>query len=128
MWLDVNPSSGVPLYVQIVDQIREAVARGVLSPGERLPSVRDLAHQLTINPNTAARAYQELEKKGVVVTRQGRGTFVCKDYQPRRRESLWEGIDALIGQLVVQALWAQVTESELVERVKMKYREVKSDE
>lgn len=127
MWLDVNPSSGVPIYVQISTQIREAVASGALSLGERLPSVRELARQLTINPNTAAKAYEELERKGIVVKRRGRGTFVRQDCQPASRDAAREGIDPMIRQLVLQALWANMTEPELLRRVRMKYREVKSD-
>jgi len=127
MWLDIKPSSGVPIYVQISTQIRQAVASGALSSGERLPSVRELARQLTINPNTAAKAYDELERKGIVAKRRGRGTFVREDCQPASREAAWEGIDPMIRQLVVQALWADMTEPELLRRVKMKYREVKND-
>ncbi|HTV75160.1 MAG TPA: GntR family transcriptional regulator [Candidatus Acidoferrales bacterium] len=74
----VDPRSGVPLYVQLRDQMKRAVALGVLSPGERLPTVKALALELTINPNTVARVYRELENEGVIETSPGRGSFVAR--------------------------------------------------
>jgi GntR family transcriptional regulator len=74
----VDPRSGVPLYIQLRDQVRRAVALGVLAPGERLPTVKALALALTINPNTVARVYRELESEGVIETSPGRGSFVAR--------------------------------------------------
>jgi GntR family transcriptional regulator len=76
MQLTIDPKSGVPFYRQIIDQIQFAIADGRLSCGDRLPTVRQLAVELKINPNTVARAYQELEIKGVVSTQMGTGTFI----------------------------------------------------
>ena len=67
-----------PIYAKIIDGFREQIATGVLQPGEKLPSVRDLAAELTINPNTIQRAYRQLEMEGWIVTMQGKGCFVCK--------------------------------------------------
>jgi GntR family transcriptional regulator len=72
----IDPQSGVPFYRQIIDQIQFAIADGRLGCGDRLPTVRQLAVDLKINPNTVARAYQELEIKGVVSTQMGTGTFI----------------------------------------------------
>ncbi len=72
----VQPGSGEPLYQQLVRQVKHAVATGVLSGGEQLPTVRDLAVELVINPNTVARAYRELERDGLLESVRGRGTFV----------------------------------------------------
>jgi GntR family transcriptional regulator len=72
----IDPKSGVPFYRQIIEQVKYAIARGVLEPGERLPTVRQLAVDLSINPNTVIRAYRELEIEGVLDTQQGSGTFV----------------------------------------------------
>ena len=72
----IDPRSGVPLYIQLVDQVKRAVALGTLSPGEQLPTVKALALDLTINPNTVAKAYRELERDGVIETAAGRGSFV----------------------------------------------------
>lgn len=90
MWLKVDAGSGVPLYLQIMESIQQAVDTGYLGPGEQLPSVRELAVDLIISPNTVARAYRELEREGFIVTSQGRGTFISSgvgDVSRRRRRA-----------------------------------------
>jgi GntR family transcriptional regulator len=72
----IDNKSGVPFYRQIIEQIKFGISRGRLSPGDRLPTVRQLAVNLSINPNTVIRAYRELEIEGVLETHQGSGTFV----------------------------------------------------
>lgn len=74
--LTVDTRSGVPIYLQIIEQIKRSVALGVLEPGEQLPTVKQLALDLTVNPNTVARAYRELERDEVIQTATGRGSFV----------------------------------------------------
>jgi GntR family transcriptional regulator len=104
MQFQIDSASRTPIYRQLVGQIREAVARGRLSPESRLPSVRDLSRQLVINPNTVARVYTELEREGVLNTRPGLGVFVA---QPRsdltkraRRERLTTSVDELLTEAV----------------------------
>lgn len=77
MFLHLNPSSGLPIYLQIQSQVKQAVAAGALLPSDPLPSVRKLAADLRINPNTVARAYQELEREEVIRSVPGGGTFVA---------------------------------------------------
>jgi GntR family transcriptional regulator len=72
----VDPHTGVPIYLQLIEQVKRSVALGVLTAGERLPTVKQLAFDLTINPNTVARAYRELERDGIIETSVGRGSFV----------------------------------------------------
>jgi GntR family transcriptional regulator len=76
LFISIDPSSGLPIYLQIAQQIKTAVAMGRLQPEEPLPSVRQLAVELAVNPNTVARAYLDLEIEGVIYKRQGAGTFV----------------------------------------------------
>ena len=76
-----------PIYVQIIDGYREQIATGILQPGDRLPSVRELAASLTINPNTIQRAYRQLEMEGWIVTMQGKGCFVCSVPSVSQRET-----------------------------------------
>ena len=76
------PNSDLPLFAQIVRQFRQAMAEGRLRPGDQLPTVRDLAVELLVNPNTVAKAYQELEKAGSIVARRGAGTFVADGASP----------------------------------------------
>ena len=77
---------GRPIYIQIVDDLRQQIALGVLPPGEKLPSVRDLAAQLSINPNTIQRAYRQLEMEGWICTVAGKGCFACEKPSQAREE------------------------------------------
>ena len=77
---------GRPIYIQIVDDLRQQIALGVLPPGEKLPSVRDLAAQLSINPNTIQRAYRHLEMEGWICTVAGKGCFACEKPSQAREE------------------------------------------
>lgn len=80
MGFHINTASRVPIYQQLAQQIREVIARGELQPEASLPSVRQLSRELVVNPNTVARAYTELEREGLLVSRPGRGIYVA---QPR---------------------------------------------
>jgi GntR family transcriptional regulator len=71
-----NTSSGVPIYLQLMEQVKHAIETGALRPGEQLPGIRPLAEELVINPNTVAKAYRELEHEGVIELRHGAGAFV----------------------------------------------------
>jgi GntR family transcriptional regulator len=77
MQLNIDPASSRPVYVQVIDQIKRDIALSRLIQGDRLPTVRDLAIRLAINPNTMAKAYKLLEQEGVIVTRAGAGAFVA---------------------------------------------------
>ncbi|HEV2360610.1 MAG TPA: GntR family transcriptional regulator [Acidimicrobiales bacterium] len=83
----LDPRSGVPAYRQLVDQVRQAVLLGILRPGDRLPSVRDVVSQVSINPNTVHRAYRDLEMSGDVEGKQGLGTFVAETIPTGRRSA-----------------------------------------
>jgi GntR family transcriptional regulator len=100
--IHIAPSDGVPIYLQIVNQVKYHVASGRLKPGEELPPIRVLAEQLLINPNTVARAYRELETAGVVTKRRTAGTYVSDARSPlARRERLrilTQRVDALIAE------------------------------
>jgi GntR family transcriptional regulator len=72
----IDPKSGVPFYRQIIERVKYGIARGLLAPGDQLPTVRQLAADLSVNPNTVIRAYREMEIEGVLDTQQGSGTFV----------------------------------------------------
>ena len=76
MQIRISTTDGVPIYLQIVNQVKYLMASGRLSPGEQLPPVRKLAEDLVVNPNTVARAYRELETLGVITTRRGAGVYV----------------------------------------------------
>jgi GntR family transcriptional regulator len=100
--LHISANDGVPIYVQIVNQVKYLVASGRLAPGEEMPPIRVLAERLLVNPNTVARAYRELEQAGVVTKRRTAGTYVSDAGSPlARRERLrilTERIDALLAE------------------------------
>src|SRR3954449_6027436 len=102
MQIHISPSDGVPIYLQIVNQIKYLVSSGRLTPGEELPPIRSLAERLVINPNTVARAYRELEVEGLVEKRRTAGTFVsvgAPRLSKRERIKLLDGrIDALLAE------------------------------
>jgi len=102
MHIRISANDGVPIYLQVVNQVKYLVASGRLEPGAELPPIRVLADRLLINPNTVARAYRELEVAGVVVKRGTTGTFVSDTGSPlARREKnriLTERIDALLAE------------------------------
>ena len=100
IWLDVDPRSGVPLYVQIVQQIKHAIEVGALQPGEQLPTVRQLSGDLTIAPNTIVKAYNELQAMSLIESRAGVGTVVAANLNgslhQERTEALFERLRAVV--------------------------------
>jgi GntR family transcriptional regulator len=80
-----NPASGVPIYLQLMEQVKHAVETGALRPGEQLPGIRPLAEELVINPNTVAKAYRELEHQGVIELRHGAGAFVSGNTRAKKQ-------------------------------------------
>src|SRR4051812_8756327 len=100
MQLRISTDDGVPIYLQIVNQIKYLIASGRLAPGEEIPAIRTLAQQLLVNPNTVARAYLELEREGVVAKKHGSGTYISEAGSPLARKErlriLQQRIDALL--------------------------------
>lgn len=124
MWFDVNPRSDVPIYQQLVDGVKKAVARGILAPGDKLPSVRELAGRIAINPNTIAKAYQEMEREGIIETLRGRGTFVAEvrtrgiDREEKKRR-----MREMLEKVLVEAYYMQMEEEEVLAMVEEIIRE-----
>jgi GntR family transcriptional regulator len=91
-----NPSSGVPIYLQLMEQVKHGIETGALRPGEQLPGIRPLAEELVVNPNTVAKAYRELEHEGVIELRQGAGAFVSARARAQKQtDKLRAGRDAV---------------------------------
>lgn len=84
--INIDARSSTPIYEQIVNGIKELIIKGILSPGDKLLSVRELASELTTNPNTVSKAYSELERLKIIETLRGKGTFVSSNYKPRLEE------------------------------------------
>ncbi len=113
----LDPRSGVPLYRQIIDQVMGGIAAGSLAGGEQLPTVRQLAVDLSINPNTVVRAYRELEIRGVLETQQGTGTFISHQKLERDEVERQRQLDQLVGQFVARAGAAGFSVQELLQRI-----------
>jgi GntR family transcriptional regulator len=113
MFIRLEPSSAVPVYRQIVDQIRYQIAGGTLGPGDRLPSVRDLARQLPANQNTVLKAYELLQREGLIDRRQGDGTFVLDSPPALKKSERLRQIAATLGQAAAQAVHFEIGPDEL---------------
>ncbi len=104
MQIQLTPQGGVPIYLQVMQQIKYLVASGKLRVGDELPSIRALAEELIVNPNTIARAYRELEVEGVVEKRRTAGTFIADSGSPIARKERLKVLKQRIDQVLVEAL------------------------
>ncbi len=115
--LKLDLRSGVPVYRQIIDQVRTGVAAGTLSAGDQLPTVRQLAVDLAINPNTVMRAYRELELGGMLETHQGTGTFISNKKVVKNNAERERQLTQLANEFAARAGAAGFTVEELLERL-----------
>jgi GntR family transcriptional regulator len=118
----IEESSGIPIYLQVVSGIRREILTGVFGADDRLPSIRDLAMELKVNPNTIAKAYQELEQQGSIYFKRGQGAFVApKNKEERMQEAVAE-IDKLIKEILEISrqlgISSQEVQSRLAEHMK----------
>lgn len=126
--ISILTGSNVSIYQQIVDQVCAAIAGGHIATDEALPSVRALAEELVINPNTVSRAYGELVREGILESRPGRGMFVSKRRQIYSKAERTRRIDQAVRSLVSQAFRLGLSADEIVEEVTRKTREMAADE
>src|SRR5688572_13975542 len=117
MYLQINFKSGMPVYLQVVDQIKAAAASGALKPGDPLPCIRPLAEELRVNRNTIAKAYSELESLGVIETQQGKGCFLTGNTSPLKKDIRRKMLIEEIDQAIVQAHHLQVSREEFLELI-----------
>ncbi len=110
-------ASGVPVYRQIIDQVTGGMAAGALKPGDQLPTVRQLAVDLAINPNTVVRGYRELEIRGLLETQQGTGTFISRQKVKSDQAERQRRLDQLVGEFVARAGAGGFTVGDLVEQL-----------
>jgi GntR family transcriptional regulator len=128
MFVAPNASSGVPIYLQLMGQVKHAIETGALRPGEQLPPTRKVAEDLVMNPNTVAKAYRELEHEGVVEMRKGLGAFVAENGSPdgdivqKAQPVLRDAIGRLTGIGLREEQMRRLFESEMI-RLREKLRE-----
>ncbi len=120
----IDSKSGVPFYRQIIEQVKFAIARGELRPGDRLPTVRQLAVDLSINPNTVIRAYRELEIEGVLETQQGSGTFVGQQKPQVDELERQRMLDQILTELLARASGYGFTLDDVLEGLRQRKEEV----
>jgi len=113
LWFDIDPRSSTPIYLQLVQGVKEAVARGVLQAGDRIPTVREMASELMINPNTIAKAYQRLEQEGIIETMRSRGTFVATGAVRMDTEQNRKKLTELMQAMLVEAFHLGISHQEL---------------
>jgi GntR family transcriptional regulator len=114
----IDLHSGVPVYRQLIDQVRGGIAAGSLSAGDQLPTVRQLAVDLEINPNTVMRAYRELELGGLLETHQGTGTFISSKKLEKKTAERERQLGQMAGELAARAGAAGFTLEELIDRLR----------
>jgi len=115
MFLRLEPSSAVPIYCQLVEQIREQIAAGLLRPGQQVPSVRQLAADLAVNQNTVLKVYNELVREGVLTMERGSGTFVCDRIAGRAEENRRQIVGEALARAVDKAVSLDVPLDQLHE-------------
>jgi GntR family transcriptional regulator len=120
MIIQLNFKSGMPVYLQLVDQIKAAAASGSLRAGEPLPSIRPLAERLRINRNTVAKAYAELESQGVIETLAGKGCFLSENNSPYKKEVREKMLAADVDAAIVRAHHLQVSQEDFLNFVKQR--------
>jgi GntR family transcriptional regulator len=118
MLLQINFKSGMPVYLQLVDQVKAAVASGGLRPDEALPSIRALAEELRVNRNTVAKAYAELENQGVIDTAAGKGCFITDRHSPLKKEVRLKMLAEEIDAAIVQAHHLQIGDAQFLDLVR----------
>jgi GntR family transcriptional regulator len=113
--LSINTGSNTPIYKQITEQVRMAVASGRLAVDDQLPSIRALAERLVVNPNTVARAYADLAREGLIESRTGRGVFVTRKRKMFTREEGWRRLEPLMDAMIGEAMVLDFTPREVEE-------------
>ena len=122
MQLHISTGDGVPIYLQIANQVKHLVASGRLAPGDEIPPIRVLAHQLLVNPNTVARAYLELERDGVVVKRHGSGTYISDGGSPLARKERLKILAQRVDALLTEARHLEVVPEDLLKLIHQRHQ------
>src|ERR1017187_2809633 len=128
MQLHISTGDGVPIYLQIANQVKHLVASGRLAPGDEIAPIRVLAHQLLINPNTVARAYLELEREGVVHKRHGSGTYISDTGSPLARKERMKILSERVDALLAEARHLDVEPQELLRLIKERSQSIQPKE
>src|SRR5688500_4497979 len=128
MQIHISLTDGVPIYLQIVNQVKHLISSGRLAPGEELPPIRTLAEQLLVNPNTVARAYRELESAGAVVKRRTAGTYVSDAASPLARRERIRIVTERVDALLAESRQLQIPLDDVIDLLHRRDRAMQPDE
>lgn len=121
--INIDSRSSRPIYEQIIDGIKENILKGILMPGDRLPSVREMSAMITANPNTVSRAYMELERQRVIETVRGKGTYVSSNYKPRIEENRMNKLREDLKKVILEAYYMGIDREEIISMMNTFYEE-----
>ncbi|EFM39788.1 transcriptional regulator, GntR family [[Eubacterium] yurii subsp. margaretiae ATCC 43715] len=121
--IQVDVRSRVPIYEQIVNSFKQMTMSGILSPDEKLPSVRDLSQELTINPNTIQKAYQELERQNIIYTKRGQGSFVNPNIQAINKEEKMGDLIEEIKRIIIESMYLGISKEEFLKLITSAYED-----
>lgn len=121
--IQVDVRSRVPIYEQIVNSFKQMTMSGILSPDEKLPSVRELSQELTINPNTIQKAYQELERQNIIYTKRGQGSFVNPNIQAINKEEKMEELIEEIKRIIVESMYLGISKEKFLDIINSAYED-----
>ncbi|EES90475.1 GntR family transcriptional regulator [Clostridium botulinum C] len=123
--IQIDSRNSRPIYEQIIDSIKESILKGILRPGDKLPSVREMSSMITANPNTVSKAYMELERQGVTETLRGKGTYVSSNYKVKMGEESMDKLKEDIKKIIVEAHYLGIKKEDMMKIVCDLYEEVK---
>jgi GntR family transcriptional regulator len=121
--INIDSRSSKPIYEQIIERIKENIIKGILNPGDKLPSVRELASAITINPNTISKAYSELERTKAIEVIRGKGTFVAENFKPVINEEKMRVIKEHMKEIIIEAHYIGVDKGKLIDILNEVYSE-----
>lgn len=122
--IKIDARSSTPIYEQIIIGVKELILKGVIKPGEKLPSVRELSGLITVNPNTVSKAYGELERDGVIETLRGKGTFVVENYEPKFLDEKFDKIKGGLKKLILEAKCLGLTKGDLIDVIEESFSDM----
>lgn len=125
--INIDPRSSQPIYEQIIDQVKENIIKGIMMPGDQLPSIRQLASMILANPNTISKAYQELERMRVIETIRGKGTFIRKDYKGKADDDKMSEIKKALKKIIVEMHYMGLSRAEMNEEIEKIYQELQGE-
>ncbi|ATD55153.1 GntR family transcriptional regulator [Clostridium chauvoei] len=126
--IKIDARSSTPIYEQIIIGIKELILKGIIKPGEKLPSVRELSVMVTVNPNTISKAYGELEKDGAIESLRGRGTFVVEDYKPKHLEEKFKKIKNELKKIMLEAKYLGLKKEDLIKALNECFNDIEGGE